>query len=76
MPGMDLSEYMAENGLGDEAVAAEMGCDRTTITKIRLGQRGAGPELALRLVEWSGRKITHEALIRTALNGRRGAEVA
>lgn len=69
---MDVDAYMASRGLKDGEVAAALGVNRTTVSRIRRGVKGAGLELSLRLVQWSRGEISHTDMIRTALNGRRG----
>jgi transcriptional regulator with XRE-family HTH domain len=36
--GMKLADYMAENGLTDDAVAQRIGRDRSFVTKLRQGR--------------------------------------
>lgn len=44
-PGMTLDDYMTRESIGDAAMAARLGCDRSRVNRLR---RGAGrPSLAL-----------------------------
>lgn len=46
-----LAAYMKKAGLTDEALAHQVGRDRSTITKLRLGQTRPSLDLAIKIAE-------------------------
>lgn len=59
---MQLDDWMKENGLSDEQLAERVGSARTTISRIRRGKRRPSWNLAARLKEVTGGKVTLDDL--------------
>jgi transcriptional regulator with XRE-family HTH domain len=66
---MDLDEFMAKAKALDGQVAAAVGCDRTTISRIRREKVAPSAELLLRLDRWAEEcRIWHRWPIRCRLS--------
>lgn len=63
---MTLEKWMADNGYTDDTLAPKVESDRTTISKIRRGKRLPSFRLALRIYEFTGRKVKLEQLAEAA----------
>ena len=50
---MTLNEYLVRNNLKDAEFAARIGCDRTTVFRLRRGQRPS-PKLLKAIVQETG----------------------
>lgn len=54
---MTFAEWMAAEEVSDEAMAAALGVDRSTISRVRRGTMLPSSALIARLVQYSGNKI-------------------
>lgn len=61
MNALDL--YLEQTGETATSFAARVGCDVSTITRIRRGEMTPGLELAKRIVDETGGKVRFEDLI-------------
>lgn len=61
--GMNLDEWMTAKEVTDDALAAQVNADRTTISRIRRGKQRPSWELAARLVDVSGGEISADSFL-------------
>jgi transcriptional regulator with XRE-family HTH domain len=55
---MNLNEYMVKHKINDRTMAEKIGVGRSTITQYRLGARMPRPEIMLRIVEATNKKVS------------------
>lgn len=55
---MTLSDYMRGEGMTDDAMSKKIGVSRSAVTQYRLGDRMPKPEIMLRLVKATGKKVS------------------
>ena len=54
---MKLADYLASANLKDEDFAAKIGCDRTTVLRLRLEQTRPSHTLMEQIIEKTGGKV-------------------
>lgn len=55
---MTLNDYMRGEGMTDDAMSKKIGVSRSAVTQYRLGDRMPKPEIMLRLVKATGKKVS------------------
>lgn len=60
---MTLAEWMAREGLGDDAVAAKVDRDRSIISRLRRGKHVPSAALVVSLIDLSNGEIDVRALM-------------
>lgn len=55
---MQLADYMRINGLSDDAVGEALGVARATVSRLRRGKMVPSFDLAARIHEFTGKKVT------------------
>lgn len=60
---MTLAEYMAANGLDDEAMAEKLSKSRVTVSRYRRGLEIPGSETIKQIVEATGGDVTANELL-------------
>ena len=55
---MTLSDYMRGEGMTDDAMSKKIGVSRSAVTQYRLGDRMPKPEILVRLVEATNKKVS------------------
>jgi Helix-turn-helix. len=55
---MTLNDYMRGEGMTDDAMSKKIGVSRSAVTQYRLGDRMPKPEIMLRLVTATGKKVS------------------
>tara|TARA_R110002167_G_scaffold142496_5_gene331260 strand:+ start:1485 stop:1688 length:204 start_codon:yes stop_codon:yes gene_type:complete len=55
---MTLSEYMDKHQMTDQKMSEQIGVSRSAVTQYRLGDRMPRPEIMVKLVEVTGKKVS------------------
>jgi transcriptional regulator with XRE-family HTH domain len=55
---MTLNDYMRGEGMTDDAMSKKIGVSRSAVTQYRLGDRMPKPEILVRLVEATNKKVS------------------